>query len=183
MKFLRNLLAAIIGTLIAFGIIFIMFFIFISLISSSEDSVAIKKNSVLELQLQQPISDYVGDNTLDPFSGGLFQQAQGLDEILQAITVAKDDDDIKGISLNNNFILAGLAQTQAIRNALDNFKGSGKFVYAYADFYTQKDYYLASVADSVFMNPVGGLDFKGLSSDCLLYTSPSPRDGLLSRMP
>lgn len=178
MKFLRNLLAAIIGTLIAFGIIFIMFFIFISLISSSEDSVAIKKNSVLELQLQQPISDYVGDNTLDPFSGGLFQQAQGLDEILQAITVAEDDDDIKGISLNNNFILAGLAQTQAIRKALVNFKNSGKFVYAYADFYTQKDYYLASVADSVFMNPVGGLDFKGLSSEVLFFKDLQEKTGI-----
>src|SRR5680860_46119 len=178
MKFLRNLLAAIIGTLIAFGIVFVVFFIFISLISSSEDSVAIKKNSVLELQLQQPISDYVGDNTLDPFSGGLFQQAQGLDEILQAITVAKDDDDIKGISLNNNFILAGLAQTQAIRKALVNFKNSGKFVYAYADFYTQKDYYLASVADSVFMNPVGGLDFKGLSSEVLFFKDLQEKTGI-----
>ena len=178
MKFLRNLLAAIIGTLIAFGIVFVMFFIFISLISSSEDSVAIKKNSVLELQLQQPISDYVGDNTLDPFSGGLFQQAQGLDEILQAITFAKDDDDIKGISLNNNFILAGLAQTQAIRKALVNFKSSGKFVYAYADFYTQKDYYLASVADSVFMNPVGGLDFKGLSSEVLFFKDLQEKTGI-----
>ena len=159
MKFLRNLLAAIIGTLIAFGIIFVMFFVFISLISSSEDSVVVKKNSVLELQLQRPISDYVGDNALDPFTGGIFQHAQGLDEILHAITVAKEDDDIKGISLNNNFILAGLAQTQAIRKALGDFKKSGKFVYAYADFYTQKDYYLASVADSVFMNPVGGFGF------------------------
>ncbi len=178
MKFLRNLLAAIIGTLIAFGIIFIMFFVLISLISNSEDSVAIKKNSVLELQLQQPISDYVGDNKLDPFSGVLFQQAQGLDEILQAITFAKDDDDIKGISLNNNFILAGLAQTQAIRKALGNFKSSGKFVYAYADFYTQKDYYLASVADSVFMNPVGGLDFKGLSSEVLFFKDLQEKTGI-----
>ncbi|SDE11828.1 protease-4 [Pricia antarctica] len=178
MKFLRNLLAAIIGTLIAFGIVFVMFFVLISLISSSEDSVRIKKNSVLELQLQRPINDYVGDNVLDPFAGGIFQQAQGLDEILHAITVAKDDDDIKGISLNNNFILAGLAQTQAIRNALDNFKSSGKFVYAYADFYTQKDYYLASVADSVFMNPVGGLDFKGLSSEVLFFKDLQEKTGI-----
>lgn len=178
MKFLRNLLAAIIGTLIAFGITFVMFFVFISLISSAEDSVAIKKNSVLELQLQRPISDYVGDNPLNPFSGGLFQQAQGLDEILHAITVAKDDDDIKGISINNNFILAGLAQTQAIRKALGDFKESGKFVYAYADFYPQKDYYLASVADSLFMNPVGVLDFKGLSSEVLFFKDLQEKTGI-----
>lgn len=177
MNFLRNLLAAIIGTLIALGIIFIMFFVFISLLSNTEDSVTIKKNSVLELQLQQPISDYVGDNALDPFTS-IFKQSQGLDEILHAITVAKDDDDIKGISLNNNFILAGLAQTQAIRRALGDFKSSGKFVFAYADFYTQKDYYLASVADSVFMNPVGALDFKGLSSEVLFFKNLQEKTGI-----
>jgi protease-4 len=177
MKFLRNLLAAIIGTLIAFGIVFVMFFVFIGLVSRSEDSISVKKNSVLELQMQRPISDYVGDNALDPFTG-IFEQAQGLDEILHAITVAKDDDDIKGISLNNNFILAGLAQTQAIRKALEDFKKSGKFVYAYADFYAQKDYYLASVADSVFMNPVGALDFKGLSSEVLFFKDLQEKSGI-----
>ena len=139
------------------------------IVSSSDDTVAVKPNSVLELQFQQPISDYVGDNALDPFAGGLFEQNQGLDEILQAIMVAKDDNDIKGISINNNFIMAGLAQTQAIRKALHEFKESGKFIYTYGDFYMQKDYYLASVADSVFLNPVGVLDFRGLSSEVLFF--------------
>ncbi len=177
MKFLRNLLAAIMGTLIAFGIMFVMFLLFISLIGNTEDSVYVKKNSVLELQLQRPINDYVGDHALDPFTG-IFRQAQGLDEILHAITVAKDDEDITGISLNNNFILAGLAQTQAVRKALEDFKKSGKFVYAYADFYAQKDYYLASVADSVFMNPVGALEFKGLSSEVLFFKDFQEKTGI-----
>ncbi len=177
MKFLRNLLAAIMGTLIAFGIMFVMFLLFISLIGNTEDSVYVKRNSILELQLQRPISDYVGDNALDPFTG-IFQHPQGLDEILHAITVAKEDDDISGISLNNNFILAGLAQTQAIRKALGDFKKSGKFVYAYADFYAQKDYYLASAADSVFMNPVGALDFKGLSSEVLFFKDLQEKTGI-----
>jgi|GEM_PF-2638376 len=131
MNFLRNLLAAIMGTLIALGIFFVMFFIFVSILSNTEDAVSIKQNSVLELQLQQPISDYLGDNELDPFTS-IFEQSQGLDEILNAIAVAKDDGDIKGISLNNNFILAGLAQTQAIRRALGDFKSrrpSGKIRY------------------------------------------------------
>ena len=177
MNFLRNLLAAIMGTLIALGIFFVMFFIFVSILSNTEDAVSIKKNSVLELQLQQPISDYLGDNELDPFTS-IFEQSQGLDEILNAIAVAKDDNDIKGISLNNNFILAGLAQTQAIRRALGDFKRSGKFIYAYADFYTQKDYYLASIADSIFMNPVGGLDFKGLSSEVLFFKDLQEKSGI-----
>ncbi|MFC4095069.1 signal peptide peptidase SppA [Euzebyella saccharophila] len=178
MKFLRNLLAAILGCIIAFGIVFIMFLVFASLLSSSEETVSVKENSVLELQLQQPISDYVGDNALDPFAGGLFEQNQGLDEILQAIAVAKDDDDIKGISINNNFIMAGLAQTQAIRRALKEFKESGKFIYTYGDFYMQKDYYLASVADSVFLNPVGVLDFRGLSSEVLFFKDLQEKTGV-----
>ena len=177
MNFLRNLLAAIIGCLVAFGVIFVMFFVLVSLLSSAEESVAIKKDSVLELQLQLTISDYVGGTGDDPFAG-FFQQSQGLDEILNAITVAKSDDDIKGISINNNFILAGLAQTQAIRRALQDFKSEGKFIYAYADFYMQKDYYLASVADSIFLNHVGGLDFKGLSSEVLFYKDLQEKTGV-----
>ncbi|SHJ73389.1 signal peptide peptidase SppA [Pseudozobellia thermophila] len=178
MKFLRNLLAAILGCIIAFGIVFVMFFVFVSILGSAEDTVTVKDNSVLELQLQQPISDYVGDNALDPFAGGFFEQNQGLDEILHAISVAKDDKDIRGISINNNFIMAGLAQTQAIRKALEDFKESGKFIYTYGDFYTQKDYYLASVADSVFLNPVGVLDFRGLSSEVLFFKDLQEKTGV-----
>ena len=177
MNFLRNLLASILGTLFAFGIIFVMFFILVSLLGSTEDSVTIKDNSILELQLQRPISDYVGTNELDPFSG-IFEQSQGLDEIIHAIEVAKTDDRIKGISINNNFIIAGLAQTQAIREALENFKADGKFIYTYADFYMQRDYYLASVADSMFLNPVGVLDFKGLSTEVLYLKELQEKSGV-----
>jgi protease-4 len=177
MNFLRNFLAAIIGCLVAFGVVFIMFFVLISLLGSDENAVTIKDNSVLELQLQRPIADYTGSDELNPFAG-IFESPQGLDEILHAITVAKDDERIKGISLNNNFILAGLAQTQAIRKVLVEFKSTGKFIYTYGDFYSQKDYYLASVADSMFMNPVGVLDFKGLSSEVLFYKDLQEKTGV-----
>lgn len=177
MNFLRNLLAAIIGCLVAFGIVFIMFFVLISLLGSGEDAVTVKDESVLELQLQRPIADYTGSDELNPFAG-IFESPQDLDEILHAITVAKDDERIKGISLNNNFMLAGLAQTQAIRKALVEFKSTEKFIYTYGDFYTQKDYYLASVADSIFINPVGVLDFKGLSSEVLFYKDLQEKTGV-----
>ena len=177
MNFLRNLLAAIIGCLIAFGIMFIMFLLFLSLVGSAEDGVVIKDNSILELQMQLPINDYVGNKEADPFAS-LFGRAQGLDEILHAIQVAKTDADIKGISISNNFIMAGLAQTQAIRKALKDFKESGKFIYTYSDFYMQKDYYLASVADSIFLNPVGGMDFKGLSTEVLFYKDLQQKTGI-----
>lgn len=177
MNFLRNLLAAIIGCLMAFGIVFVMFVVLISLLGSDEETVSVKGDSVLELQLQLPIADYVGNGDASPFSS-LFDESQGLDEILKAISVAKSDDRIKGISINNNFMLAGLAQTQAIRKALLEFKSEGKFIYTYADFYTQKDYYLASVADSIFINPVGVLDFKGLSSEVLFYKDLQEKTGV-----
>ncbi|MFH6602325.1 signal peptide peptidase SppA [Maribacter algicola] len=177
MNFLRNLLAAILGCLIAFGMLFVMFLIFVSLLGSADEGINIKNNSVLELQLQRPINDYVGSKDEDPFIG-LFEQNQGLDEILHAIEVAKDDDDIKGISLNNNFVMAGLAQTQSIRKALETFKKKGKFVYAYGDFYTQKDYYLASIADSIYLNSVGVLDFKGLASEVLFFKDLQEKTGV-----
>ncbi|MGB3151569.1 MAG: signal peptide peptidase SppA [Maribacter sp.] len=177
MNFLRNFLASILGCMVAFGIIFIMFFVFVSLISTDEDSVVVKDSSILEIQLQRPISDYTGSNDLDPFYG-IFEESQGLDEILHAIVVAKDDERIKGISINNNFIIAGLAQIQTLRKTLLDFKNTGKFIYTYGDFYTQKDYYLASVADSIFLNPVGVLDFKGLSSEVLFFKDLQEKTGV-----
>ncbi len=177
MNFLRNLLAAIMGCLIAFGVMFIMFVVFIGLVADAGNGVVVKEKSILELQLQQPVKDYVGNSEADPFAG-LFGQVQGLDEILHAIEVAKTDSDIKGISINNNFLMAGLAQTQELRKALEDFKQSGKFIYSFADYYLQKDYYLASVADSVFLNPVGGMDFKGLSSEVLFYKDLQEKTGV-----
>jgi len=177
MNFLRNLLAAIIGCLIAFGIMFVMFLVLAALIGRGEDTVVVKNNSVLEIQLQTPINDYVGMDESNPFAG-LFNVNQGLDDILHAIRVAKDDNKIKGISLNNNVIMAGLSQTKAIRDALLDFESSGKFIYAFGDFYTQKDYYLASVAKEVYLNPVGDLDFKGLSTEVLFFKDLQEKTGI-----
>ncbi|MEO1012296.1 MAG: signal peptide peptidase SppA [Bacteroidota bacterium] len=177
MKFLRNLLAAIIGCLIAFGIVFVMFLIFASLVGSMEDGVNIKGNSILELRMERPIKDYVGSDPADPLSG-FFDEYQGLDDILEAIASAKEDPKIKGISISNNFMMAGLAQTQAVRKELAKFKESGKFVHAFGDFYMQKDYYLATVADSVFLNPVGGMDFRGLSSEVLFFKDLQEKTGI-----
>lgn len=177
MNFLRNLLAAILGCLFAFGIVFMMFFIFAALLGSGEDTVTVKSNSVLELQIESQVSDYIGNNSDDPFT--IFSGPSiGLDEIVNAITVAKEDDDIKGISINNNFLIAGLAQTQEIRKALAEFKETGKFIYSYSDFYMQKDYYLATVADSIFLNPVGAMDFKGLSSEVIFFKNLQEKTGI-----
>ena len=176
MNFIRNLLAAILGCLIAFGIVFFMFMIFAAL-AGSEEGVVVRNNSVLELDIPYPIQDYTGTGEDDPFAV-FYEPSIGLDDIIHAIAIAKEDDDIQGISINNNFLMAGVAQAQSIRKALADFKSSGKFVYAYGDFFLQKDYYLASVADSIFLNPMGGVDFKGLAAEVLFFKDLQEKSGI-----
>lgn len=178
MKFLRNLLASIIGSFIALGLIFI-FFILIAVGLSDSEEVVVKKNSVLVIKLDKVVKDFAPKSD-DPFDEifGANNKKMGLNEILNAIENAKYDANIKGISIHTLGVNAGVAQTQAIRNKIEEFKESGKFVKAYADIYDQKAYYLASVADSVFMNPVGQIDFKGLSSEVLFYKNLQDKTGV-----
>ncbi len=177
MKFLRNLLAAILGCLVAFGILMGMFFVFFALVGSAGEGVVVKENTILEVSLNEPIYDYLGTDENDPFAG-VFEEGQGLDQILHTIQIAKTDDRIKGISIKNNFLRTGLAQTQELREALTAFKASGKFIYAFSDFYSQKDYYLASVADKVYLHPQGLMDFKGLASEVLYYKDIQEKTGI-----
>jgi protease-4 len=178
MKFLRNLLASIIGTFIALGILFFLSIMLVVALSEDEE-ITVKENSVLEIKLDKLVKDYAPKSD-DPFDEilGANDKKLGLNEIINAIENAKYDDNIKGISINTLFVNAGISQTKAIRNKLQEFKDSGKFVYAYADIYDQKAYYLASVADSVFINPVGALDFKGLSSEVLFYKNLQEKTGI-----
>ncbi len=173
MTFLRELLAVILGVFISF---FIMFFVFVaigSFISSSfmeEDKVIVKDNSVLVLNFDEQIRDYAPVSD-DPFEQllGLQDEVMGLNSIINAIDNAKYDEKISGISIESVFLRAGIAQVQEIRDKLYEFKESGKFITAYSDLYDQKNYYLSSVADSIYLNPVGFLDFKGLSGEILFF--------------
>lgn len=178
MKFLRNLLASIIGSFIALGLIFILFVVVLATISDSEE-ITVKENSVLIIKLDKIVKDYA-PNSDDPFDEilGINNKKMGLNEILNAIENAKYDTNIKGISINTLSVNAGIAQTQAIRDKIKEFKETGKFVKAYADVYDQKSYYLASVADSVFVNPVGEVAFKGLSSEVLFYKNLQEKTGV-----
>jgi protease-4 len=182
MKFLRELLAAILGVFIAGGI---MFFVFMAIITASassftdDDKVVVKNNSVLELNLERPIKDDY--NLTDPFAdifGGGDNDMLEMHEIISAIENAKTDANIKGISINTLYINGGVSQTQTIRDKLLEFKESGKFITAYSDYYTQKSYYLSSVADSIFINPVGGADFRGLSSEVLYFKDFQDKYGI-----
>ncbi|WP_369047908.1 signal peptide peptidase SppA [Tenacibaculum sp. UWU-22] len=169
MAFLRNLLAVILGFFIALFLLFLLF-AGIGSVMSSQEEVVVKPNSVLEMDLSTPVKDYAPKDS-NPFVQALdlVDEKLALNNIIIAIDNAKTDPNIKGISIKNTTINAGIAQTQAIRNELEDFKKSGKFIYAYADVYDQKNYYLSSVADSLFINPVGQIDFKGLSTEILYY--------------
>jgi len=177
MKFLRNLLAAILGTLIAFGIAFMFFLIIATIAGSAEQPIVVKDNSVLELSFDQPLKDYGGKYKFTDLDYQ-FEEYNGVNNVLFAIKNAAEDDKIKGISIHSSFLTTGAATTKSIRDAILAFKESGKFVYAYGDMYMQKDYYLASVADSVFLNPTGTLDFRGLSSEVLFFKELQENSGI-----
>ncbi|MFA5297824.1 MAG: signal peptide peptidase SppA [Lutibacter sp.] len=178
MKFLRNLIASILGTLIALGILLILLVVIGMAIGESE-KVEVKSNTVLEIKLDGAVKDYApkGTDFLQEFLA-LGDEKMGLNEIINAIENAKNDDNITGISINALDVNAGISQTQAIRNKLEEFKESGKFVMAYGDVYNQKSYYLSSVADSIFMNPSGGIEFKGLSSEVLFFKDLQDKTGV-----
>lgn len=174
MNFFKSFLASVLGTVVAFifiGILLVMSIAGIATVVSSEESlpVEIKDNSLLELDLDRPVFDNVGA-TQD------FEEALGLgDDVLKfydvvlAIKKAAKDDKIKGIDLKTMYPNMGWSQAQSIRRALEEFKAEGKFIYAYGDYFSQKGYYLASVSDSIFLHPMGGMEFKGVAAEVLYY--------------
>ncbi len=171
MNFLKRVLSTVVGIGVFFALCFLLllFFIFMSA-GSDKDMVIVKSNSILELNLDLPINDYAGKYDYGDLS--FFPNEpryDGLFNIIDAINYAATDSKIKGISIKNNEIQAGMAQTKALRDALVDFKESGKFIVSYGDYYSQKDYYLNSVADTIYVNPVGGLDFKGLAMERMYY--------------
>lgn len=180
MNFLKNVLATIVGLFV----FFLLFFFGILIIgaiagSGSSESVSVKNNSVIELDMSKISSDYAGKTyyTDMEFLNGK-DKHDGLFDVINAIKYAKTDDKIKGISILNNESGLGIEQTKALRDALIDFKKSGKFVYSYANYYTQKSYYLNSVANAMYVNPVGEIDFKGLSTEVMFFKNFEDKTGL-----
>ena len=182
MNFIKSFFASILGTLTALGIFFVMVLLiisgFASLMNAPSGGGSISDNSVLKLDLNGTILDRAP--TFDELQRvlGLEENTLGLPNIIAAIDKASKHDKIKGISLRADFISAGWAQTRSIRNALLRFKESGKFIYSYGDIYSQKGYYLSSVSDSIYLNPLGALEFKGLASEVLYYKNFQDEYGL-----
>jgi protease-4 len=172
MDFLKRVLSTIVGIGVFMGLcLFLLMIIGAAIGGSVDNKFEIEKNSVLKLNLNEEMPDYAGKfdygELNELFKGN--KKYNGLSNILEAIEYATTDSNIKGISIVNNNINAGMAQTKAIRDALIEFKKSGKFILAYSDVLGQKDYYLNSVSDAIYLNPVGALDFKGLATEVLYY--------------
>lgn len=142
-------------------------------IGSSDEVFDLKDNSVLRLDLNRPVVENATteDNPFSAITDVYFAPTEnvGLIQVLSALERAKVDPKIKGIYLDASFPLAGYAQLSEIREAIQKFQKSGKFVYAYANSYTEKGYYISSVADKTYLNPNGLLDFNGISVQYTFY--------------
>ena len=171
-SFFKYLLASVLGVIVA-GIL--MFFILIggitAMVSSQDKAVEIKPNTILHMELNSPIMDRSNKNPFENIDFSSFEpiNALGLNDIIDNLKKAKEDPNIKGIYLDFTVIPTGIATIEEIRNGLIDFKESGKFILAYADTYTQPSYYLASIADKVYLNPEGLLTFVGLRSEIMFF--------------
>ncbi len=177
MRFLGNVLATVIGLFVFCMLFFFGILLIGALFGGNSEMTEVKSNSVIELDLSKVTADYAGKFNYKEFDY-FDARHDGLSDIIKAIEAAKEDDDIEGISILNDNSNLGLAQIKALREALEDFKRSGKFVFAYANFFTQKEYYLNSVANTVYLNPIGEMEFKGLSSELLFFKDFQDKYGI-----
>lgn len=176
--FFKNVFANIIAILIILMVIFGFFMLLIFASAMSEDKKpSIENNSVLVLNFKNPILDSYTEAETSIFDFGSKKNTLLID-VLDAINKAKTDDNIKGISIETDEIQAGITQIDDIRAALEDFKKSGKFVYAYGNNMSQKSYYLASVADKLFLNPVGMVELKGMSTEVTFFKDFAEKYGI-----
>lgn len=134
-----------------------------SMAASADKKVSIEPNSVLNIKFEEPIPEKTDNLEKDPFTLDE-SKILGMHDIVRTLEKAKTDDDIKGIYLETEMTMMGFATSSVLRDALIDFKESGKFVISYGRFFTQGGYYMASVADKSFLHPLGGIDFRGFAA-------------------
>lgn len=170
--FLKFTFATVTGIILSGIALFIIGMVTLfGIISASETEIQVKQNSVMMLDLNGTLVERIQENPLDLLSQLLDNDINiyGLDDILSSIQKAKENENIQGIYLQVNSLATSYASLQEIRNALLDFKESGKFIVAYADNYTQGLYYLSSVADKILLNPKGMIEWRGIASAPLFY--------------
>jgi protease-4 len=168
MNFFKLFFASCLGTVVGLIALFCLVVGFFAILSG-DNKVAVAENSVLHLKLETPISELELEDPIAELFPGAGKQSHGLLQLIEAIRHAKTDNNIKGIYLNTSALSTGIASLQEIRDAIIDFKSSGKWVISYADNYSEGAYYLASAADKVYMNPEGELEFNGLASEVSFF--------------
>ena len=176
--FLKFTFASVIGVILA-GVVFTILGIItlVGIVASSDTETVVKDNSIFVLDFKGSLSERVQENPLQQLLGEEFE-AYGLDDILASIKKAKDNDKIKGIYIQPSYLEASYASLEEIRNALLDFKESGKFIVAYADQYAQKMYYLSSVADKIIINPQGSIGWHGAGMQPVFFKNLVSKLGL-----
>ncbi|MCW3076930.1 MAG: sppA [Bacteroidetes bacterium] len=148
---------------------------------SHEKSSVVKSNSILKITLDGNISDRETENPfadIKALKGLTNSDGTGLNLLVEKINTAAADSNIKGIYMDMKHVSGGYANITELRDALLHFKKSGKFIYCYSEMYGQREYYLASAASNVFINPQGALEFKGLSMSLMFYKNTLEKLGV-----
>jgi signal peptide peptidase SppA, 67K type len=180
-QFLQYVLASIVGFVIVSIFTFIMFFVMLgALMASSGEQPKVDDNSVLKISLSGTLVDQApAENPITALLGNNgATTTQGLDQLIDAIKVAKENDKVKGIYLEGGALQSDFASNEELRRALLDFKKSKKWIIAYADSYSQGTYYIASVADRVLLNPSGMLDWHGIAQQTTFYTGLMEKLGI-----
>lgn len=180
-KFLKYTLAVIVGSVVSITILTLGFFIFVGILAaSSSQEVSVKDNSLLVLKLDGPIVERTADDPFAQIFAEISGEAapMGLNQILSSIKKAGRDNRIKGIYLESGLVMGGHATIEEIRNALLDFKKTGKFIISFAPVYSQKSYYLASAADRIYLPPAGMLNFQGISSQHTYFKNTLEKLGI-----
>lgn len=176
--FFKYVTATIVG-LFVFGIIITLLGVMslVGMVAANDSTKDVAKNSVFVLNLSGTIQEQGQGNFLGELTGNTLNNL-GLDQILSGIRKAKDNDHIKGIYIEAGMLQSSYATLQEIRNALQDFKKSGKWIVAYADTYTQGTYYVSSVANKIYVNPQGMLDWHGLASQPIFIKDVAAKFGV-----
>ncbi|ROI06130.1 signal peptide peptidase SppA [Kaistella haifensis] len=178
-SFFKNVLANIVAIMFIAAIFFMFLITLLAVSAFSDNGIAkVKENSVLTLDFKTKVIDSPTEDNSHIFAFNEKEKNILIYEMLEAIKKAKSDDKIKGISIETDGIMAGMTQLDDIRNALEDFKKSGKFVYAYGNSVSQSAYYLGSVADQYFLNPSGGIELKGMTTEVLYMKSFAEKYGI-----
>jgi protease-4 len=177
-QFFKFLLASTLGVFIAAALMGIFGIIIMAQIANNDKKgKTVKDNTVLHLKLDSAIPELTDNVERDIYSFST-DQVLGLNDILYALETASKDDKIKGIFLEVDQIQGGFATTRTLRNALNEFKSEGKFIFAHSKFYTQGAYYLSTTADKLYVNPLGWIDFRGFSSETTFFKDMLDRVGV-----